>query len=242
MKPFHVTDYLRDIDNEAMQIRRQIAGLQVRLQQLADMRVLMMTREEDRAAMAGHPSPFGALPSGVEISIRDPLTYQPAAALAAPPEAKTSSPRIGRPLLSEEEKREKKRLREYTPQRRDYKADYNKRKREERRRALEMYGTDDSSAAVRKARSDKGRPKGPGHGRYRQYRDQVERLFLDRPSTPLMTKEVMGLVFPGRVPDKAEKQNVYQCLYDLKREGIISQTQHGEPYSLVRPAGLGQAA
>jgi hypothetical protein len=240
MKPFHVTDYLRDIDQEMMAHRQEIAKHQVRLQQLSDMRVLMMSREEDRAAMNGHGSPFGTLPNGAEIAVRDPLTYQPqASALLAPGQSVSAPAKIGRPKLTDEERAERQRQR--APARRNYQLEYNRRKAQERPSALELYGTDDSSVGQRKTRSDKGVPN-PARGaprakvaRHRMYADRVLALFNNYRSTPLTAGQVIDAIFPGRVPDKAEKQAVYQCLFDLKSNGVITQAAQGHPYELARP-------
>lgn len=68
---FTVKEYLRDIDNEIIGHRQEIAKHQLRIAQLEDMRVLMMRREDDRAELAGKVSPFGTL-HGVEIAVRRP--------------------------------------------------------------------------------------------------------------------------------------------------------------------------
>lgn len=228
-----VTDYLRDIDNEAMRIRQQIATLQVRLQQLADMRVLMMGREEERAVAAGQPSPFGTFPAGAEVAVRDPLTYRPAAAaaIAALPSAHFETP-------EEADKAERKRVRDQAAyQRRKHRL-----KRERQAAVAREYGAGSNGHALdtlieangteRKERSDKGKAK-PGEGRHRARMDAVHRIFLDRPSMPLMTKEVMDRVFPDRIPLSNEKQQVYQALYELRKQGLLHQSRPGEPYTLV---------
>ena len=247
MKPFPVTDYLKDIDAEMLMHRQEIAKHQVRLQQLADMRVLMMTREEDRAAGMGLSSPFGTLPEGAEIAVRDPLTYRPAMALTASLEAKT----IGRPRLSEDEKKERervrKRLREHTPERRNYKAEYNRRKKAERLSRSEIlakygqHGAPDEEGPAAPVNGHAGPHARRGQGIHRQFADPIKRLFLDRPSTPIMTKEVIDAMFPKEVPNKQQKQAIYQALYDLRRTGFLHQSHQGEPYTLVRSVGLGQA-
>jgi len=87
---FNVNAYLRDIDQEIMHHRQEIARRQVAIVQLEDMRVLMMQREETRAAMNGQPSPFGTLP-GADIVVRQKKLAQTredsdAKAIAAPPQ------------------------------------------------------------------------------------------------------------------------------------------------------------
>ena len=60
--------------------------LQVRIAQLNDARLLLMSREEERAERLGQPSPFGQLHGG-EIVVRDPAKMMPkpkAEALPAP--------------------------------------------------------------------------------------------------------------------------------------------------------------
>jgi hypothetical protein len=250
MKPFHVTDYLRDIDQEMMAHRQEIAKHQVRLQQLSDMRVLMMSREEDRAAMNGHGSPFGTLPNGAEIAVRDPLTYQPqASALLAPGQSVSAPADLGRPKLTDEERAERRLAQ--APARRDYQREYRNRMSHEAklRRRLEVakeYGAtglsmDERLDTARKVRSDKGVPN-PARGtrrakvgRHRMYADEVLALFNNYRSTPLTARQVIDAIFPGRVPDKAEKQAVYQCLFDLKSNGVITQVAQGHPYELARP-------
>lgn len=68
---FTVKEYLRDIDNEIIGHRQEIAKHQLRIAQLEDMRVLMMHREDDRAELAGKASPFGTL-HNAEIAVRRP--------------------------------------------------------------------------------------------------------------------------------------------------------------------------
>ena len=63
--------YVRGLDREEEELRIQIMRMQVRIQQLNDMRVLMMHRAEEHAAAANQPSPFGML-NGAEIAVRDP--------------------------------------------------------------------------------------------------------------------------------------------------------------------------
>jgi hypothetical protein len=63
--------YVRGLDREEEELRAQIMRIQVRIQQLHDMRVLMMHRAEEHAAVANQPSPFGMF-NGAEIAVRDP--------------------------------------------------------------------------------------------------------------------------------------------------------------------------
>jgi hypothetical protein len=72
----NITGYLKDLDGEEQRLRQEIMMRQVRIQQIQDMRVLMMHREEERAASAGEASPFGSFPNGGTIAFRDPATYR----------------------------------------------------------------------------------------------------------------------------------------------------------------------
>jgi hypothetical protein len=105
----NITPYLKDIDEEIEQLRETIARCKVRIVDLEDMRVLMMQREETRARLNGHASPFGAIEGG-QIVVRDPAAMYAqqvgAAALAtAPPQA------IAGPIEDPEaRKREMKRI------------------------------------------------------------------------------------------------------------------------------------
>jgi hypothetical protein len=86
---FDIKNYLRDIDAEEYGLRQQISLAQVRIQQLQDMRVLMMQREEQRAEQAGRPSPFGTL-HNAEIAVRRPAVMLEDGALSHA--AKTGTP------------------------------------------------------------------------------------------------------------------------------------------------------
>lgn len=50
--------------------RQEIAKHRVWISELEDTRIMLMQREEHRATMNGHPSPFGTLP-GAEIAVRE---------------------------------------------------------------------------------------------------------------------------------------------------------------------------
>lgn len=67
-----VKDYLKDIDTEIGQHRQTIASLRLRITELEDMRVLIMQREDYRAERTGLQSPFGTIPNGGAIVMRDP--------------------------------------------------------------------------------------------------------------------------------------------------------------------------
>lgn len=85
--------YLRDMDREEEELRREIMHRQVRIQQLHDARLLLMGREEERARKLGQPSPFGALPG--EIVVRDPeARFEGSMPLKLPAAAK-SEPALG---------------------------------------------------------------------------------------------------------------------------------------------------
>ena len=168
---------------------------------------------------------------------------QPVAALAAPPQ--TTSTAI-------ERKKERQRLREHTPERRNYKREYERRRAAERKAILAKYGQhgqddepelnghsiDHRLDAARKVRSDKGikKPRAADRiGTHVEMAEKVKRIFIDRPSTPLMSREVIDLVYPSRVPSKRDKQDVYLALYALKKDGFLAHTQMGEPYTLAHP-------
>lgn len=218
---FNVQNYLRRLDDEIGQHRRDIAVHQVEIARLEDARRVVIGLAEKDATIAAE-GPARQLNGHAE----KPLLIVR--------EAKSED------VDEAARQREKKRLREQDPKRRDYKREYRRRKAEERARIAAEYGADDSSGKLlderldtaRKERSDKGVKRTNTIGR--RYSAQVERIFLDRPSTPVMTAEVMDLVFTGRDAGKSEKQYVYQALYDLKKRGIVAQTQPGEPYALVR--------
>lgn len=161
---------------------------------------------------------------------------QPAMALAAPQAAVSEEERADR-------ERERLRLREHTQKRRDYKREYKRRQRiaqqhldETRNRLGPANGSsiDERLDEVRKVRSDKGTRRANGNGRHRSYSDQVQRIFLDRPTTPLMAGEIIDMVFPVVVPTKREKQNVYQVLFTLKQTGFLAQSHANEPYTLAQ--------
>jgi hypothetical protein len=186
---FNIKGYLSDLDREITLHRQQIAALRVRISELEDTRTLLMKREEYRAELAGQPSPFGTLPDGAQIVVREQLERQTAMA-------------IGAPVPAFDEKQ----------QRREKNAEYQRRYKAKK-------------LALAAGEPVKQRPGTSA---------TVERLFRDRPSTPLMTAEVMHLTFPHRVPTKLEKQRVYQALNSLKIKGIISQSHYGGPYTLAK--------
>lgn len=68
---FNVKSYLIDIDREIVAHRQEIAKRRLRISELEDTRVLMMQREEYRAEVHGEASPFGVLPGGGEIAVRE---------------------------------------------------------------------------------------------------------------------------------------------------------------------------
>jgi hypothetical protein len=68
---FNVKAYMNDLDREIVEHRQEIAKLRLRISELEDTRLMLMQREEYRAGRAGEASPFGMLPGGGEIAVRE---------------------------------------------------------------------------------------------------------------------------------------------------------------------------
>lgn len=204
----NITAYLKDIDLEAEHLRNEIFKLQVRLQQLADARSLMMTREEERAHRLGEASPFGVFPNGASLAFRDPVAYQPqgrmtpeqvlghqgAPQLAAPPDAV--------------DKAERKRQRDHK----------NYELRKVRQRAQ---------------RSDAGVPRATKSSRENGFREKIREVLAD--GQPRNIPEIMHAISPHRILEKNEKQSIYNALSYMKLStGELHQSQFGEPYTLIK--------
>lgn len=199
---FNVKNYLADIDREIVQHRQEIAKRRLRISELEDTRVLMMQREEYRAEMAGETSPFGTLPPNVEIAVRQQVN---GTALPAPTarEAKAQRQRDYR-------------AREKTPERIAYKAEYTRKKAEERRA---QQGLPLNAKGNRRGMGPKANRKPRGSGAHNRYKAQIITM-LKGSKAMLNIDAIIDRLGEGEKHGKA-RQPVYQALYELKRDAII---------------------
>jgi hypothetical protein len=230
----NIRSYLEDLDREIYEYRQQICQLQVLIQQREDVRATMMQREEIRAAKNGQASPFGTLPNGGQIVFKERpalaaenIGLTALSAPAMPPQADDPAAR----------RKQRLRLRERTPARRNYKREYAQRKAEEKRHIAAEYGAAGTEQQERQQRSDAGVPRqshigGPGSkgkGKKAHYLARVREIMADGvPRTGVEIIAILGV-------NKLERQSVYNALTYLKRQtGELHQTHIGEPYTLLR--------
>ena len=209
---FNVTPYLRDIDAEIAHHRAVIATLRLKIVELEDMRVLIMQREEYRAASNGGPSPFGAL-HGAEIAVREQrhLTEQPMwkRALLAP-------------ALTRDEKAERQRQKK-----RDYQNEWQRRKREKIEGPLNKAGN----------RRGMNNPPGAKIGRRPINKGELhpeamrERVLAVLRAGPLDAHAVAVALGYGDINHKAPpRRSVGNTLARLTAKGLIVRDEAEMPY------------
>lgn len=214
---FNIKAYMADIDREIIAHRQEIAKRRLRISELEDTRVLMQQREEYRAEMNGEVSPFGQMPPGVEIAVRQQRMLSDEGVLSHALKTGTLPP------PTEQQKREVRaqkqrdyRAREQTPQRVAYKQEYNRKKAEERRAA----GVELNKSGNRRGLNQKG-SRGTVHSRYKV----TIIAMLKGTKAELDMDAIIDRIGEGPKHGK-DRQPVYQALYELRRDGII-ESPHG---------------
>lgn len=227
---FNIKAYMADIDREIIAHRQEIAKRRLRISELEDTRVLMQQREEYRAEINGEVSPFGQMPPGVEIAVRQQRMLSDEGVLSHA--LKTGA----LPPPTEQQKREVRaqkqrdyRAREMSPQRVAYKQEYNRKKAEERRAA--------NPGGLNKEGNRRGM--GPKKlGLHARYKGLIIAMLKTTKAELNMDAIVDRLNEGPKVGNKA-RQPVYQALYELRRDGLIESPHGHGTYSYKQPPSNG---